>query len=107
MTAPDKVIAIGGGIVLVAENRQFMDDNGHVVYLHATAEILASGLEACPENAQRPTLTGRPITEEMAEVLAARDSLYRQAAHHIVDAMQSPEAVVQQIVIALSLARAS
>ncbi|MBK0032250.1 shikimate kinase AroL [Erwinia sp. S43] len=107
VTAPGKVIATGGGMILAAENRQFMHDNGHVIYLNAPAEILALRLEAYPENAQRPTLTGRPIAEEMAEVLAARDQLYRQAAHHIVDAMQSPEAVVQQIVNALSLARAS
>ena len=69
--------------------------------------LLAARLEAYPEADQRPTLTGRPIAEEMVEVLAARDALYQQAAHHIIDAMQSPEAVVSQIVSALSLARAS
>lgn len=107
VTEPGKVIATGGGMVLAEENRQFMQDNGHVVYLNAPAEVLAARLEAFPDNAQRPTLTGRPIAEEMAEVLAARDLLYREAAHHIVDAMQTPDAVVQQIVNALSLARAS
>ncbi|ROR06822.1 shikimate kinase AroL [Erwinia sp. JUb26] len=107
VTGPGKVIATGGGMILAAENRQFMQDNGQVIYLNAPSEVLASRLEAYPDNAQRPTLTGRPIAEEMAEVLAARDLLYRQAAHHIVDAMQSPEDVVQQIVSVLSLARAS
>lgn len=107
VTGPGKVIATGGGMILAVENRQYMQDNGHVIFLNAPAEVLASRLEACPENAQRPTLTGRPIAEEMTEVLAARGLLYRQVAHHHIDAMQSPEVVVQQIVNALSLAHAS
>lgn len=43
----------------------------------------------------------------MVEVLAARDALYRQTAHRIIDAMQSPDGVVSQILSVLSLARAS
>lgn len=107
VTQPGTVIATGGGMVLAEENRQFMREQGQVIYLNADAAVLAARLEAYPEAEQRPTLTGRPIAEEMVEVLAARDALYQQAAHHIIDAMQSPEAVVSQIVSALSLARAS
>lgn len=107
VTTPGKVIATGGGVVLSDENRQFMREHGHVIYLNAPAEVLAARLEAYPENEQRPTLTGRPIAEEMAEVLAARDALYRQSAQHIVDAMLAPDVVVKQIVTALSPACAS
>ncbi|MTD27166.1 shikimate kinase AroL [Erwinia sorbitola] len=107
VTAPSTVIATGGGMVLSEENRQFMREHGQVIYLNADAAVLAARLEAYPEAEQRPTLTGRPIAEEMVEVLAARDSLYRETAHHIINAMHSPDAVVSQILSVLSLARAS
>lgn len=107
VTASATVIATGGGMVLAEENRRYMREQGQVVYLQADAEVLAARLQAYPEAGQRPTLTGRPIAEEMSEVLAARETLYRQTAHHIIDAMQSPERVVEQILNALSPACAS
>lgn len=107
VTANATVIATGGGMVLAEENRRYMREQGQVVYLQADAEVLAARLQAYPEAAQRPTLTGRPIAEEMSEVLAAREALYLQSAHHIIDAMQSPDRVVEQILNALSPARAS
>lgn len=107
VTADATVIATGGGMVLAEENRRYMREHGQVVYLQAPAEVLAARLQAYPEAGQRPTLTGRPIAEEMSEVLAAREALYLQTAHHIIDAMQSPDRVVEQILNALSPARAS
>ncbi|WP_338561540.1 shikimate kinase AroL [Erwinia sp. E_sp_B04_7] len=107
VTAPATVVATGGGMVLAAENRAFMRENGRVIYLKADAAVLASRLEAYPEEDQRPTLTGRPIADEMVEVLAARDALYQQTAHYVINAMQRPEKVVEEIIALLSLARAS
>ena len=97
VTAPDRVIATGGGMILAEKNRQFMREQGTVIYLYAPAEVLAGRLEISPEDAQRPTLTGRPIAEEMADILAERDDIYRQTAHHVVDASQPPEVVARQI----------
>ena len=68
---------------------------------------LVGRLEAFPEEGQRPALTSRPLSEEVSEVLAERDALYREAAHHVVDASASPEEVVIQIITALRLACAS
>ncbi|MGB9097499.1 shikimate kinase AroL [Erwinia sp.] len=107
VTAPCTVIATGGGMVLAAENGKFMREQGRVIYLKAEAKVLAARLEAYPEQDQRPTLTGRPIADEMVEVLAARDALYQQTAHYVINAMQSPEKVVEDIIAMLSLARAS
>ena len=59
VTAPGTVIATGGGMVLAEENRRFMRENGIVLYLSAPAEVLASRLQANPNAAQRPTLTGK------------------------------------------------
>ncbi len=107
VTASSRVIATGGGIILSEYNRRFMREKGIVVYLCAPVAVLAERLEAFPEEGQRPTLTGKPISEEVSEVLALRDALYREAAHHVVNAAQSPEQVVSDIEAALQLARAS
>lgn len=96
VTAPGTVIATGGGMVLAEENRRFMRENGIVLYLSAPAEVLAARLQANPNAAQRPTLTGKSISEEMAEVLAAREQLYRDAATHILNAAATPQALLAE-----------
>lgn len=107
VTTPAAVIATGGGMVLAEVNRRFMRERGHVIWLSAPAEALANRLQQQPETAQRPTLTGQPIAEEMDEILRLRAPLYQQAAHYQVDAMQPPEQVAEQIIRSLALARAS
>lgn len=107
VTQPETVIATGGGIVLAERNRQFMRQHGIVIYLSASAETLAARLEAFPDEGLRPTLTGKPISEEVREVLEQRDALYRQAAHHIVDATRPADDVVSAIQILLRFADVS
>ena len=107
VTAPGTIIATGGGMVLAEVNRHFMREHGQVIWLNAPSTVLADRLERQPEAAQRPTLTGRPIAEEMGDILRQRAHLYHQAAHHEVNAMQSPDLVVEAILQSLSLARAS
>ena len=107
VTAPSTVIATGGGIILAPYNRQFMREKGVVIYLCAPVSTLVGRLEAFPEEGQRPALTAKPLSEEVSDVLAERDALYREAAHHVVDASASPEKVAIQIITALRLACAS
>ncbi|WP_075180428.1 shikimate kinase AroL [Pantoea sp. 1.19] len=107
VSQPDTVIATGGGMVLALHNRRFMREQGKVIWLAADAEVLAARLTAWPEEGQRPTLTGRPIAEEMRQIVREREALYRQTAHLVVDAMQPPEQVVAQVRERLSLACAS
>lgn len=107
VTLPNTVIATGGGIVLAEGNRQFMRENGVVIYLQASVSALIDRLEAYPKAEQRPTLTGKPVSEEVGEVLAQREALYRDAAHHIVDATASPDRVVEQIMSMLCSATAT
>ena len=94
VTAPSTVIATGGGIILTDYNRHFMRDNGIVIYLSAPVSTLVHRLEASPEEELRPTLTGKPLSEE---VLQQRDILYREAAHFIIDAANSPDQVISEI----------
>lgn len=107
VTLPNTVIATGGGIVLAEGNRQFMRENGVVIYLQASVSALIDRLEAYPKAEQRPTLTGKSVREEVGEVLAQREALYRDAAHHIVDATASPDRVVEQIMTMLCGATAT
>ncbi|XYK62581.1 shikimate kinase AroL [Serratia marcescens] len=101
VTKPSTIVATGGGAILAEENRQFMRQHGTVIYLRAPASVLAQRLEEYPEDAQRPTLTGRPIAEEMREVLAAREALYQEAAHYVMDGAADPQRVVEQILAVL------
>ncbi|CAI0866021.1 shikimate kinase AroL [Serratia ficaria] len=101
VTKPSTIIATGGGAILAEENRQFMRRQGTVIYLRSPASVLAQRLEEYPEDAQRPTLTGRPIAEEMREVLAAREALYQETAHHVMDGTGNPQQVVAQILAVL------
>lgn len=93
------VLASGGGAILAEVNRVRMRAAGPVVWLHASNEALAKRLSrdrSAGEN--RPSLTGRPIAEEVAEVMAIREPLYRECATIIVDSEREwPEQVARRI----------
>ena len=83
---------------------------GSIIKGHDRAQAKTTGTDtpcAAARDCAPPALTSRPLNEEVSEVLAERDALYREAAHHVVDASASPEDVVIQIITALRLACAS
>lgn len=92
---PGAVVATGGGMVLSEDNRNHMRATGTVVYLAAPADVLAARLAASPHAAQRPSLTGKSVLDEVADILAERSPLYESTAHLVVDASQSPEALLE------------
>jgi shikimate kinase len=75
-----QVVSCGGGIVLRPQNAEVLA-RGIVLYLQAPAEVLAERLARNPENAQRPSLTGQSIVDEVRQVLAERAGLYESLAH--------------------------
>ena len=91
---PGAVAACGGGIVLRPANRDILA-TGLVLYLHAPAEVLARRLGADPLEAQRPSLTGEGIADEVHRVLAQREGLYRDCADAVLDATAPPQEVLQ------------
>jgi shikimate kinase len=93
-----RVVATGGGMVLASANRDFMRESGRVFYLAAPAEVLAARLAAAPEKEQRPSLTGRPVEEEVVRLLAEREALYLETAHQVIAAEAPLELVVADIV---------
>ncbi len=101
LAQPGTVIATGGGMVLDSDNRAFMRGAGRVLYLSAPAAVLAARLASDPKAAQRPSLTGVSAVEEMELVLAEREPLYRDAAHHLLDATLNLDELVQEVLTVL------
>jgi shikimate kinase len=76
------VLATGGGVVLRPENRALLRARGRpVVWLTASADVIRGRLAADPATAtRRPSLTGGDPLAEVADVLQAREPLYREVA---------------------------
>lgn len=93
---PGRIIDSGGGVVTRQENVDALRAYGTVVWLTATPEEIASRIR---DDGGRPSLTGtKSFLEEIEEVLAAREPLYRAAAHHVVSTSgRTPEEVACEV----------
>lgn len=93
------VIATGGGAVLSPENRALMRSRGTVVYLRARLESLWQRMR---NDTTRPLLATADPRATIAALLEAREPLYREAAHLIVDTgSQSASTLVSRVISAL------
>jgi shikimate kinase len=85
----NQVISLGGGTVMQSGARQAIADSAQTtcVYLYAPVEVLHQRIEADANTAAaRPSLTGKGGgIEEVQQVLAQRDPVYRQAADLVLD----------------------
>ncbi len=88
------VLATGGGSVLDPEVRERLRSWGFVVLLEAPVEVLAERIRGT----DRPSLTGRPIHEELAELALRRRQAYASAAHAVVDASRPLHEVARAVV---------
>lgn len=87
-----RVVGCGGGIVLREANRALLK-TGLTIYLKTAPEVLAERLMQDPNEAQRPSLTGKSIVDEVREILTERASLYEGCADIIL-----PEAELAEVV---------
>lgn len=95
----DRVVATGGGAVLSAENRDLMRSRGTVIYLRARLEHL---WERTRHDSSRPLLATPDPRATLAALLEARDPLYRETAHLVVDTgSQSANTLVARVIAAL------
>lgn len=76
------VLATGGGVVLRPANREHLRQRTTVFYLNATPEDLGRRLR---HDTIRPLLQVADPLERLRELHAARDPLYREAAHYVLD----------------------
>ena len=80
------VLALGGGAVLRADNRDCLTRCQQIVWLQAAAETIARRMQADPSTAdRRPNLTNRGGLHEIEQMLAQRDPIYRACATLEVD----------------------
>jgi shikimate kinase len=96
---PPSVVACGGGIVVVAENRAILKRLGRVAYLRVSAGETLARLGA---DETRPLLSGPSGVLAATSLLEARESLYSAIADITVDTVgHSPQEVARSISDAL------
>ncbi|MCL1962178.1 MAG: shikimate kinase [Desulfovibrionaceae bacterium] len=77
-----RVLATGGGAVLRPANRQRLHERGTVIYLRSSPEQLHRRLR---QDTKRPLLQVADPLQRLRDLYAARDPLYRECAHFVVD----------------------
>lgn len=89
------VLATGGGAVLADENRQYLRNNGIVIYLRANVHDLWVRTR---NDKNRPLLQNGDAKVKLSQLFKTRDPLYCEIATHIVDTGSQPATmIVQQI----------
>ncbi|MCF6096227.1 3-dehydroquinate synthase [Thermovorax subterraneus] len=91
------VISIGGGAVIRKGNVNFLKENGLIVFLDASPDVLLSRLA---DDTSRPLLASSKLEEKRKKLQSLyneRYDLYRQAADIVVNAENSPEVVAEKI----------
>lgn len=83
------VVALGGGTPTAPGASDFLQDAkqrgiARLVYLRASADALRGRLEEA-DNADRPSLTGKGVLDEIDDILATRDPLYQELADRIIE----------------------
>lgn len=96
------VLATGGGAVLDPLNRSRLRDRGTVIYLQAPLDSL---LERTARDRKRPLLQTEDPRRKLAQILAEREPLYREAADFVVSTDHRPvRRVIGEIVECLDRA---
>ena len=89
------VLATGGGAVLNPENRRILHETGWCVYLNVPPVLL---YERTKHDRNRPLLQVENPLAKLEELHAARDPLYREAAHFVVEGSHLvASGIVQQL----------
>ncbi|HEV3410807.1 MAG TPA: shikimate kinase [Chthoniobacterales bacterium] len=96
------VVITGGGAVLREENIEVMRQLGTIVWLQADAETI---FRRIGHREDRPLLRGGNARARIAELLRAREELYREAAEIMVEtSTKSPAEVAESILAELGFA---
>ena len=96
------VLSTGGGSVLRAVNRVVLRDRGYVIYLKSSPDELFRRLR---HDVNRPLLQVADPLSRLRDLFEARDPLYRQTAHFILETGRPSVAnLVKAILIQLAAA---
>jgi len=100
--ASHAVLATGGGSILRDANRDALNHNAAVVYLHSTPDELFRRLR---HDTKRPLLQVADPLARLRELYAARDPLYRRTAHFVIETGRpTVPALTNMILMQLELA---
>lgn len=96
------VIATGGGAVLREINRRHLHERGQVIYLRSTPEDVFRRVR---HDTARPLLQVDDPLQRLRALFEARDPLYREAAHFVIETGRpSVATLVNMITMQLELA---
>jgi shikimate kinase len=90
------VVVTGGGCILREENVDVMRGLGTVVWLHADMETI---FRRIAHREDRPLLRGGDPRKRIAELLAKREELYREAAEIVIDTSARTPADIAEAII--------
>jgi len=96
LAAAPCVFSTGGGSVLRPGNREAMREHGTVIYLRTSPEHLVRRLK---NDTKRPLLQGGNMLKKLKELHAARDPLYRETAHYVIDTQRGSVATVANHIV--------
>jgi shikimate kinase len=98
--ADNKVISAGGGTVLKEDNVRNLKDNGFLVLLEATPEIIHNRIEQDGKTTQqRPSLTDKKPLDEIKHLIEQREHAYKNAADYTISTSYvSCEDIVSEII---------
>ncbi len=93
------VVALGGGAILRPSNQRSLQSSGRIVWLQGSAELLSARINADANTAERrPQLSQRTGYDEVVEILAVREPIYRRLAQLTVHTdHKAPDEVVLEI----------
>lgn len=101
LPARSAVIALGGGAVVAAGNRDLLRERGTLVWLDAEPEVLA---ERIGDASERPLLAGLDAEARVArlrELRAEREPAYARAGVRVPTDGSTPERVCDRVLAAL------
>lgn len=102
----EHIIATGGGAILHQDIWKTVKESGVVIWLKADTQTICTRLAGDEvSDTQRPSLTGADILKEVSSVLATRTPLYATSSHITVDATNSIEDIVADVLQQLGLVR--
>lgn len=89
------VISTGGGIVKNSDNIKFLKENGRVIYLSASSDVLYERLKDFND---RPLLNKPDIKATIDNLLNERENLYKTADYEINTNFKSPGEIANEVI---------
>ncbi|MGJ8636392.1 MAG: shikimate kinase [Phycisphaerales bacterium] len=104
LTTPGQVVSLGGGTPTAEGCIELLGGDGcRVLYLKAQPDTLRQRLVSS-DNADRPSLTGQGVIDEVAGIYEERDPLYMEIAESVIHTDGVGEDAVVAMIVALAKA---